>query len=76
MCIYKWDYTINHDENEDQNEKIDLIDTKQHLSNIWSWIHEEVKQHWGWVEKRVAFTKKKPVMQLFLKSCLPAITFF
>ena len=19
---------------------------KQHLSNIWSWIHEKVKQHW------------------------------
>ena len=24
---------------------------KQHLSNIWSSIHEEVKQRQGWVEK-------------------------
>ena len=22
---------------------------KQHPSNIWSSIHEKVKQHWGWV---------------------------
>ena len=25
---------------------------KQHLSNIWSSIHEKVKEHWGWVEKK------------------------
>ena len=25
---------------------------KQHLTNIWSSIHEKVKQHWGWVEKK------------------------
>ena len=25
---------------------------KKHLSNIWSSIHEKVKQHWGWVEKK------------------------
>ena len=25
---------------------------KQHLSNIWSWIYGQVKQHWGWVEKK------------------------
>ena len=30
---------------------------KQHLSNIWSWIHEKVKQHWDWVEKSVAYKK-------------------
>ena len=24
---------------------------KQHVSHMWSWIHDEVKQHWGWVEK-------------------------
>ena len=29
-----------------------LICAKQHLSNIWSWIHAKVKQHWGWVEKK------------------------
>ena len=28
---------------------------KQHLSNAWSSIHEKVKQHWGWVEKSVAY---------------------
>ena len=31
---------------------------KQHLSNIWSPIHEKVKQRWGWVEKSVAYKKK------------------
>ena len=30
---------------------------KQHLSNIWSSINEKVKQHWGWVEKSVAYKK-------------------
>ena len=30
---------------------------KQHLSKVWSSIHEEVKQHWGWVEKSVAYKK-------------------
>ena len=25
---------------------------KQHLSNIWSSIHEKVKQHWSWAEKK------------------------
>ena len=25
--------------------------SKQHLSNIWSLIHEKSKQHWAWVEK-------------------------
>ena len=25
---------------------------KQHLTNIWSSIHETFKQHWGWVEKK------------------------
>ena len=25
---------------------------KQHLNNIWSSIYEQVKQHWGWVEKK------------------------
>ena len=31
---------------------------KQHLSNIWSWIHRKVRQHWGWVEKKNAAYKK------------------
>ena len=32
-----------------------VICIKQHLRNIWSSIHEKVKQHWGWVEKSVAY---------------------
>ena len=35
-----------------------VICIKQHLSNIWSWIHEKVKQHWGWVKKKALLTKK------------------
>ena len=27
-----------------------LIYIKQHLSNIWSLIYENVKQQWGWAE--------------------------
>ena len=27
-----------------------VLQNKQHLSNIWSWIHEKVKQHWDWVK--------------------------
>ena len=34
-----------------------LICIKQHLSNIWTSIHEKVKQHWGWIEKSVAYKK-------------------
>ena len=30
---------------------------KQHLCNIWSSIHEKFMQHWGWVEKNVAYIK-------------------
>ena len=33
------------------------IGIKQHLSNIWSSIHEKVKQHWGWAKKSVAYKK-------------------
>ena len=29
-----------------------LICIKQHLSNIWSSVYENVKQHWGWVGKK------------------------
>ena len=39
-----------------------VICTKQHLSNIWSSVHEKVKQHWGWVEKKsVNYNKEKRV---------------
>ena len=34
-----------------------LICIKQHLSNIWSSIHEKVKQHWSWVENNIAYKK-------------------
>ena len=34
-----------------------LLCVKQNLSNIWSSIHEKVKQHRGWVEKSVAYKK-------------------
>ena len=29
-----------------------VICIKQHVSNIWSSIHDKVKQHWGWAEKK------------------------
>ena len=35
-----------------------VICIKQHLSNIWSSIHEKVKQHWGWVENKHCLLKK------------------
>ena len=31
---------------------------KQHLSTIWSSIHQKVKQHWGWVQKKRYLSKK------------------
>ena len=34
-----------------------VVSMKQHLSNIWSSIHEEVKQHWNWINKIVAYKK-------------------
>ena len=34
-----------------------LIYVKQHLSNIWGSVHKNVKQHWGWAEKSVAYKK-------------------
>ena len=36
-----------------------LICIKQHLRNIWSPIHENVKQHWVWVETKVLLIKKR-----------------
>ena len=32
-----------------------LVCIKQHLSNIWISIHENVNEHWGWVGKSVAY---------------------
>ena len=31
---------------------------KQHLSKIWVWIHEKIKQHWDWIEKNALFIKE------------------
>ena len=35
-----------------------LICIKQHLSNIWSSVYDNVKQHRGWVEKKRCLYKK------------------
>ena len=35
-----------------------LICIKQHLSNNWSSFHENVKEHWGWVEQKRCLCKK------------------
>ena len=35
-----------------------FICTKQLLSNIWSSIHEKLKQHWDWFEKKALHIKK------------------
>ena len=32
---------------------------KQHLSTIWGSIHEQVKQHWDWVENNALLMKNK-----------------
>ena len=37
-----------------------VICIKQYLSNIWSSIHENVEQHWGWVEKKAFLIQKAP----------------
>ena len=53
-----------------------VICIKQHLSNIWSSIHEKVKQHWDWVEKKLCLIKKRvyhvpPILDPFqLSSCI------
>ena len=38
--------------------KMKVIYIKQPWSNIWSSIHEKVKQHWGWVKKKALLMKK------------------
>ena len=37
----------------------------QHLSNIWSWIHEKVKQHWNWAEKKCCLQKTRISNMMF-----------
>ena len=48
---------------------------KQHLSNVWSSIHEEVKQHWGWVEKKCCLQEKSVYVNYKLIIRLIKITF-
>ena len=36
---------------------------KQHLNNNWNSIHEKVKEHWGWVEKKHCLSKEKRVFE-------------
>ena len=49
-----------------------LICIKQHLSNIWSSIHNKVKQHQHWVAKKLASNKAVPqcndVSKVFVRS--------
>ena len=35
-----------------------VICIKEHLSNIWSSVHEEMEQHQGWVEKKLCLYRK------------------
>ena len=49
---------------------------KQYVSNIWRSIHEKVKQHWGWVEKKLCLLKKRCLQKsvaykkaLLIKKC-------
>ena len=44
-----------------------LICIKQHLSNIWSSIHEKVKQHWVWIEKTLHIKRKRANYYTFRK---------
>ena len=44
-----------------------LLCIKQHLNNIWSSIHQKVKQLVaGWVEKKVLLTKKSVFVDIIL----------
>ena len=53
-----------------------LISIKQHSANTWGLIHEKVKEHWGWVEKKVLLIKnskyqKRRKSEMFLNQKLP-----
>ena len=73
--LYSWKFTINLNENEYKSYRYDInrtwsghgckfINIKSFSvwyiqSNIWSSIHEKVKQHWGWVEIKRYLQKKR-----------------
>ena len=44
-----------------------VICNKQHISNIWIWLHEKVNQHLGWVYIRRCLLKKHVFQFLFWK---------
>ena len=46
---------------------------KQHLSNIWSWIHGKVKQYWNKLKKSVAYKKS---VYLNIKNCIKISFYF
>ena len=50
-----------------------IICIKQHLSNIWGSIHEKVKQHWGWVEKKALLVKKHVIWNPLICECLQCV---
>ena len=54
--IMKIDHIINRPRSKHGHKKIMSI-CMQHFSNIWGSTYEKVKQHWGWVEKSVAYKK-------------------
>ena len=43
---------------------------KQQLSNIWSSIPDNVKQHWGLDEKKALLTKKSSTHFHLIDSCI------
>ena len=42
-----------------------VIYIEQYLSNIWSSIHEKIKQHWGWAGKKAFLYKKAFIPKIF-----------
>ena len=50
--------------------------SKQHLSNIWSWIHEKVKQNWCLVKIRIPYKKNRVTVNGSLRGKCPNTEFF
>ena len=54
-----------------------VVCIKQHLSNMWSSIHEKVKQHWGWVAyKRSVVYKKSVYLTNRKRYCLDFLIYY
>ena len=43
-----------------------LLCAKQHINNIWSWIHEKGKTHRGCVEKSVAYIQATKLTKVLI----------